>query len=193
MQKLKEELTKAGIPYDSECLGGNVEGIRIEHMYIVEHGSGKGYYYGSLEEPSNTCYTLQEVVRLAKMDQKLRELFNLAWIRDFAEANINDCDWIEDYDGEKRRILLIETLVHGAHGAYIPGMVLELFGEAEGYDLEDPYNYDANETIHDALMFLEQEVNDCLNRLLPSKGTYFIGYHEADGSYCLFYEEEEQV
>lgn len=193
MKQLKKELTKAGIPYVSECLGGNIEGIRLEHnLYIVEHGSGKGYYYGNLEEPSNTCYTLQEVVRLAKMEQKLRELFNLAWIRDFAEANIDQTEWIEEDDVETRKILVIDTLVDGAHGAYIPGMVLELFGEADGYDLEDPYNYDKNETIYDALMFLEQEVNDCLNRLLPSKGTYYIGYHEADGSYCLFYEEEEE-
>jgi len=127
-----------------------------------------------------------------KMEEKLKRIFNLEWIRDFAEANINDCDWIEDYDGEKRRILLIETLVHGAYGAYIPGMVLELFGEAEGYDLEDPYNYELNATIHETLMFVENDINDCLNRLLPSKGRYYVGYYEADGSYCLFYEEYEE-
>lgn len=193
MKKLKEELIKAGIPYGSECLGGNIEGLRIGHgMYITEHGSGKGYYYGSLEEPSNTCYTLQEVVRLAKMEQKLRELFNLAWIRDFAEANIDQTEWIEEDYEETRKILVIDTLVDGAHGAYIPGMVLELFGEADGYDLEDPYNLERNEGIYDALARLEDEVNECLNRLLPSKGTYYMGYHEADGSYCLFYEEEEE-
>ena len=192
MQKLKEELTKAGIAYVSECLGGNIEGIRIKHMYIVEHGSGKGYYYGSLEEPSNACYTLQEVLRLAKMEQKLRELFNLDWIRDFATRNIESTEWIEEDDEETRKILVIDTLVHGAHGAHIPGMVLELFGEADDYDLEDPYNMEKNDTIYDALACLEDEVNECLNRLLPSKGTYYIGYLEADGSYCLFYEEEEE-
>jgi hypothetical protein len=49
-----------------------------------------------------------------------------------------------------------------------------------------------NETIYDALACLEDEVNDLLNELLPSKGTYYIGYYEADGSYCLFYEETEK-
>ena len=126
------------------------------------------------------------------MEERIKEIFDLEWIRDFAAQNIESTEWIEEDDEEKRKILVIETLVSGGHGAYIPGMVLELFGQAEGYDLEDPYNYDKNETIHDALMFLEQEVNDCLNRLLPSKGTYYMGYHEYDGSYCLFYEEEEE-
>jgi len=127
------------------------------------------------------------------MKERIKEIFNLEWIRSFAEANINGSEWIEEEYGEKRRILVIETLVSGAHGAYIPGIVLELFGQAEGYDLEDPYNYDKNETIHEALMFLENEVNDCLNELLPSSGRYYVGYHEFDGSYCLFYEEEEET
>lgn len=127
------------------------------------------------------------------MKERIKEIFNLKWIRDFAEANINHTEWIEeDYDGEKRKILVIETLVHGGYGAYIPGMVLDLFGQAEGFDLEDPYNYDKNETIHDALMFLENEINDALNDLLPSKGRYYVGYNDSDGSYCLFYEEEEE-
>lgn len=127
------------------------------------------------------------------MKERIKEIFNLEWIREFAEANINHTEWIEeDYDGEKRKILVIETLVHGGYGAYIPGMVLDLFGQAEGFDLEDPYNYDKNETIHDALMFLENEINNALNDLLPSKGRYYVGYNEYDGSYCLFYEEEEK-
>jgi len=199
MKRIKEELAKAGVSYTSECLGGDIEGLRIGTMYVVEHGSGQGYYFGNLEDENHTCRTIKEVIKLAKyeeeirkMEEKLKRIFNLEWIRDFAEANINDCDWIEDYDGEKRRILLIETLVHGAHGAYIPGMVLELFGEAEGYDLEDPYNYELNATIHETLMFVENDINDCLNRLLPSKGRYYVGYHEYDGSYCLFYEEYEE-
>lgn len=127
-----------------------------------------------------------------KMEHILKEIFDLERIREYAEANINLTEWIEEECGEKRKILLINTLVSGGHGAYIPGIVLELFGRAEGYDLEDPYNLEANETIYDALMFLEDEVNECLNRLLPSKGTYYIGYHEADGSYCLFYMETEK-
>ncbi len=127
------------------------------------------------------------------MKEKIKEIFNLKWIRNFAEANIHQTEWIEEECGEKRKILEVATLLHGANGAYIPGMVLELFGQAEGYDLEDPYNYEKNETIHDALMVLENEVNQCLNELLPSKGWYYMGYHEADGSYCLFYEEVEQV
>ena len=127
------------------------------------------------------------------MEEKLKEIFNLEWIRDFAETNIGDSEWIEEECGEKRRILVIDTLFDGGHGAYIPGMVLELFGQAEGYDLENPYNLEKNETIYDALACLEDEVNHCLNKLLPSKGTYYIGYHESDGSYCLFYEEYEEV
>jgi hypothetical protein len=128
-----------------------------------------------------------------EMKERIKEMFDLEWIRRFAKDNINGSEWIEESCGEKRRILVIETLVHGGHGAYIPGIVLELFGQAEGYDLEDPYNYDKNETIHDALMVLENEVNDCLNELLPSEGYYYVGFHEYDGSYCLFYEEAEQV
>lgn len=123
------------------------------------------------------------------MEQKLKEIFNLEWIRNFAEKNIDCTEWIEEECGERRRILVIDTLVSGEHGACIPGMVLELFGQAEGYDLENPYNLEKNETIYDALARLEDEVNDCLNELLPSKGRYYVGYHEYDGSYCLFYEE----
>jgi hypothetical protein len=124
-----------------------------------------------------------------KMKERIKEVFNLEWIREFAEKNIDYTEWIEEECGEKRKILLIETLVSGGYGAYIPGLVLEMFGQAEEYDLENPYNYDKNETIHDALMFLENEISDCLNELLPSKGRYYVGYHEYDGSYCLFYEE----
>ena len=126
------------------------------------------------------------------MKQKLKEIFDLEWIQKFAEKNIHNTEWIEEEYGEKRKILVIDTLFSGALGAYIPGMVLELFGEADGYDLEDPYN-PKNETIYDALLYLENEVNDCLNQLLPSKGQFYIGYHEADGSYCLFYEEYEEL
>ena len=126
------------------------------------------------------------------MKQKLSKMFDLEWIQKFAEKNIDHTDWIEEDYGETRKVLVIETLVHGGYGAYIPGMVLELFGQAEGYDLENPYNWEKNETIHDALMFLEDEINDCLNELLPSKGRYYVGYHESDGSYCLFYEEVEE-
>ena len=127
------------------------------------------------------------------MEQKVKEVFNLEWIKKNVEENISSTEWIEENDGEIRKILVIDTLFDGAHGAYIPGMVLELFGRAERYDLEDPYN-EKNETIYDALEYLENEVNQCLNELLPSKGTYYIGYHEADGSYCLFYGEYgEQV
>jgi hypothetical protein len=125
------------------------------------------------------------------MKERIKEVFDLEWIREFAEKNIRDTEWIEEDCGETRRILVIDTLFDGAHGAYIPGMVLDLFGQAEGYDLEDPYNAEKNETIYDALMFLENEVNQCLNELLPSKGTYYMGYLEFDGSYCLFYEECE--
>ena len=126
------------------------------------------------------------------MKQKLSKMFDLEWIQKFAEQNINHTDWTEEDYGETRKVLVMETLVHGGHGAYIPGMVLVMFEQAEGYDLENPYNWEKNETIHDALMFLENEINDCLNELLPSKGRYYVGYHECDGSYCLFYEEVDE-
>ena len=107
------------------------------------------------------------------MKEKFREIFDLDWIQEYAEANIDLTEWIEEEYGEKRKILLIDTLVSGAHGAYIPGIVLDLFGQAEGYDLKDPYNSEANETIHDALMFLDSEINDCLNETpaTPKAGT----------------------
>jgi len=126
------------------------------------------------------------------MKERIKEVFNLEWIKNFVEKNIEFTEWIEEECGEKRRILVIETLVSSQHGAYIPGLVLEMFGQAEGYDLENPYNYDKNETIHDALMFWENKISDELNELLPSKGIYYVGYHEYDGSYCLFYEEYEE-
>lgn len=126
------------------------------------------------------------------LKEKIEEIFDLNRIREYAEANIDQTEWIEEEYGEKRKILLIATLVEGGYGAYIPGMVLELFGRAEGYDLENPYNFEKNETIYDALMSLETEVSECLNELLPSKGVYYMGYYDADGSYCLFYEECEE-
>ena len=126
------------------------------------------------------------------MEEKIKEVFNLERIREAAEKNIDQIEWIEEDCGERRKILVIETLFDGGHGVYIPGMVLELFGQAEEYDLEDPYNLEKNETIYDALACLEDEVNDCLNKLIPSKGRYYVGYHEYDGSYCLFYEEYEE-
>ena len=126
------------------------------------------------------------------MQQRIKQLFDLEGMKNFVEKNINHTEWIEEEYGETRRILIIETLVNGAHGAYIPGMVLELFGQAEGFDLEDPYNYEKNESIHEDLMYWENKINDCLNELLPSRGYYYVGYHESDGSYCLFYEEYEE-
>ena len=66
MKRIKESLTNAGIPYDSECLGGNIEGVRIGNMYTVEHGSGEGYYFGTLEDESDTCYTLEDVLELVR-------------------------------------------------------------------------------------------------------------------------------
>ena len=126
------------------------------------------------------------------MEEKIKEVFNLERIREAAEKNIDHTEWIEEDCGERRKILVIETIVSSQYGAYIPSIVLELFGRAEEYDLEDPYNLEKNETIYDALMFLEDEINDCLNELLPSKGWYYVGYHEYDGSYCLFYEEYEE-
>ena len=122
------------------------------------------------------------------MKERIKEIFNLKWIQEYVEKNIDQVEWIEE-DGEKRRTLVIDTLFDGGLGAYIPGWVLELFGEADGYNVEDPYNPE-NETIYDALECLENEVNRCLEELLPAKGVYYIGYHEADGSYCLFYAEQ---
>ena len=103
------------------------------------------------------------------MEQRLREIFDLDRIREYAEANIDQAEWIEAAPGEKRKVLVIDTLVSGWHGAYIPGMVLEMFGQAEEFDLEDPYNLEKNEWIYDALEHLENKINDILNDLLPSK------------------------
>ena len=66
MEQVKKGLAKAGIPYVTECLGGNIEGIRIGTMYIVEHGSGEGYYFGTLEDEGDTSFTLEQVLELAK-------------------------------------------------------------------------------------------------------------------------------
>ena len=127
------------------------------------------------------------------MEEKIKEMFDLDRIKGIAEANIDMAEWIEEPCGGRRKVLVIDTLVSGWHGAYIPGMVLDLFGKAEGYDLENPYNWEKNEWIYDELQDLENEVNDALNKLIPSKGTYYMSYYDADGSYCLFYEEEEEI
>lgn len=124
------------------------------------------------------------------LKERIKEIFDLNRIQEYAEANIDQTEWIEEDCGIRQKILVIATLVEGSYGAYIPGIVLEMFGRAEGYDLENPYNWEKNETIHDALMSLEIEVSECLEELLPAKGTYYMGYHEYDGSYCLFYMEE---
>ena len=47
-------------------MGGNIEGIRIGNMYIVENGSGEGYYFGTLEDEGDTSFTLEQVLELAK-------------------------------------------------------------------------------------------------------------------------------
>lgn len=76
MQQIKRELAKAGIPYASEYLGGNIIGLRIGNMYVVEHGSGTDYYFGSLEEGDgdDPCYTLEEVLELAKKYKETEEI-----------------------------------------------------------------------------------------------------------------------
>lgn len=74
MQRIKRELTEAGIPYASEYLGGNIVGLRIGNMYIVEHGSGEGYYFGNLEDSEDVCYTLEEVLELAKKYKETEEI-----------------------------------------------------------------------------------------------------------------------
>ena len=66
MERVKKGLAKAGIAYVTECMGGNIEGIRIGTMYIVEHGSGEGYYFGTLEDEGDTSFTLEQVLELAK-------------------------------------------------------------------------------------------------------------------------------
>ena len=125
------------------------------------------------------------------MKERIKEIFNLKRIREYVEKNIDQVEWIEE-DGGKQRTLVIDTLFDGRLGAYIPGWVLELFGQADEYDLENPHNLEKNEEIYDALTCLEDEVNECLNQLLPAKGTYYVGYNEADGSYCLFYTEYKE-
>lgn len=65
MEQVKKGLAEAGIPYVTECLGGNIEGIRIGTMYVVEHGSGEGYYCGTLEDENDTSFTLEQVLELA--------------------------------------------------------------------------------------------------------------------------------
>jgi hypothetical protein len=125
------------------------------------------------------------------MTRSFRGVFDLDQIREYAEAHIDEAEWIDGPWGERRRTLVIETLVDGWHGHHIPAMVLELFGEADGYGPEDPH-YSKGEWTLDTLMLLENSISDALNEALPSKGYYYIGFREDDGSYCLFYEEYEE-
>lgn len=122
------------------------------------------------------------------MGRSFRGVFDLDQIREYAEAHIDEAEWIDGPWGERRRTVVIETLVDGWHGHHIPGMVLEIFGEADGYGPEDPH-YTKGEWTMDMLLLLENSISDALNDALPSKGYYFIGFCEDDGSYCLFYEE----
>jgi len=125
------------------------------------------------------------------MARTFRGVFDLEQIRGYAEAHIDEAEWIDGPWGERRRTLVIETLVDGWHGHHIPAMVLELFGEADGYGPEDPH-YSKGEWTLDTLMLLENTITDALNEALPSKGYYYMDFHESDGSYCLFYEEYEE-
>ena len=85
---------------------------------------------------------------------RIEEIFDLNRIQSFVEQNIHDTEWIEVMPGEKRRILVIETLVdgewclHSRHGS-------ELLGERR-IRLEDPYS--EKEWIHDVNVF-RNEVN----------------------------------
>ena len=51
------------------------------------------------------------------MKEKIKEIFDLERIREYTEANINLTEWIEEECGEKRKILEVATLFHGANGA----------------------------------------------------------------------------
>lgn len=73
MERIKEGLARAGVPYVSESMGGNIEGVRTGRMYILEHGSGEGYYFGNLENPDDACYTLEKVLELAKHEEEGEE------------------------------------------------------------------------------------------------------------------------
>jgi hypothetical protein len=129
------------------------------------------------------------------MKRSFRGVFDLDQIKAFTEAHIDDAEWVEGPCGEKRRTLVIDTLVDGWHGHHIPSIVLELFGEADGYGPELPEDadeYDKAAWIYDTLTLLENSVTDALNECLPSKGYYYMGFHEYDGSYCIFYEEYEE-
>jgi len=50
------------------------------------------------------------------MKERIEEVFNLEWMKNFVEKNIDCTEWIEEEYGETRKVLLIETLVSGAHG-----------------------------------------------------------------------------
>ena len=127
----------------------------------------------------------------SEMTRSFRGVFDLDQIREYAEAHINDAEWIDGPWGERRRTLVIDTLVDGWHGHHIPEIVLELFGEGDGYGPEDPH-YSKGEWILDTLTLLENTITDALNECLPSKGYYYVGFNEFDGSYCLFYEEYKE-
>lgn len=119
-----------------------------------------------------------------KLEQKLKEIFDLEQVKKFVEEDIAYADeWIEEEPGELRRTIVVETLIDGRHGPDIPDMVMELFGRAEERELK------TIEAFYDAVEQLECEINECLNELLPSEGRYYVGYSDYDGSYCLCYEE----
>ena len=50
------------------------------------------------------------------MKERIKEMFDLEFIRRLRKT-IGSSDWTEEDCGETRRILVIETLVHGGHGA----------------------------------------------------------------------------
>lgn len=166
---------------------GSITDIQEQKLQIVLASLCKLWYNETKQK---------ELLRAAKeerkMEQRLKEVFDLDRIRAFTEAHIDDAEWIEVRPGERRRILVIETLVSGAHGIHIPGMVLDIFERADEFDLNNPYNWEKNEWMYDALQDLEDEVNDYLNESLQPKGIYYMGFHEYDGSYALFYEEWEE-
>lgn len=118
------------------------------------------------------------------MREILERLFDLDKVRHIAERNINSNDVWED---ETWVYTVVDVLVDGAHGAYIPIIVLEMFGK----EVASQNPYDArNEFLHDDLFSIMYEAGEVMTELIGLRGTFFFDYYETDGSFCLFYMEE---
>ena len=96
---------------------------------------------------------------------------------------------IAEEDGH--RTWLITTIVSGGHGSHIPKLLCMML-DGPGKNLTA--NPDDYIELCERAEYHWAKVADQLNVLMKDDfpGVFYFGFFEADGSYCLFYDEDEE-